>query len=73
MKTKLMVKLKYPNKETTIRIAKSTEPDNDEYISVRVEGNYIIVDCENENALTVLQTIDDFLSAVSLSEKIQKF
>lgn len=45
------------------------EPDNDEYVEVMAKGNTLICIAKGKNTLSLLASIDDCLSALSLYTK----
>jgi len=48
----------------------SIKIDNEGYLETKVEGNFILAEIETDKILSLLHTLDDFLSCLSLSIKI---
>ncbi len=66
------LKLEYKDEETASMIAKSIEPDNEDYVDMTVENSTIFCSIEAEKPLELLHTVDDFLSCLTVAEENQK-
>lgn len=69
-KVKCEIYIECKNKETANLINKALSIDNERYIKTEVRENYIIAKAEAENIMSLLHTLDDFLSCLSLAMKI---
>jgi hypothetical protein len=61
--------LEFSSVATAKRIACSLEPDNKDYITVRVVGNVIEATATSITARSLRHTLDDFLACLSLVER----
>ncbi|MEM3397207.1 MAG: KEOPS complex subunit Pcc1 [Thermoplasmata archaeon] len=61
------LRIKFESKETARIVAKAIELENDNYISMKVEGNEILAVAEAKNLLSLLHTLDDFLACAALA------
>ncbi len=66
------LELEYEDEKTSSVIAKSLEPDNEDFVEMNVEDNTIFCRIEAEEPLELLHTIDDFLSCLTVAEEAQK-
>lgn len=64
------IKIDCGDEKTAGIINASIKIDNDRHISSYVEGKYIIASGEEDNLMSILNTINDFLSCLSLSKEI---
>ncbi len=69
-KVKCEIYIECKNKEIANLINKALSIDNERYIKTEVRENYIIAKAEAENIMSLLHTLDDFLSCLSLAMKI---
>lgn len=51
-------------------INNSIKIDNEDYVKTEVKENFILAEIETDKILSLLHTLDDFLSCISLSIKI---
>jgi len=69
MKVKCRILLEYASNEEAKRVEKSLEPDNENFISTRVNGNVLEAEADAESVLSILHTLDDFLVCLSVAER----
>lgn len=70
MYVKCRVLIECENSEKAKVINGSIKIDNEGYLETKVEGNFILAEIETDKILSLLHTLDDFLSCLSLSIKI---
>jgi len=70
MKVKCRILLEYASNEEAKRVEKSLKPDNENFISTRVNGNVLEAETDAESVLSILHTLDDFLACLSVAERI---
>ncbi|KAA0012292.1 MAG: hypothetical protein FE041_03785 [Thermoplasmata archaeon] len=68
VKCKLIIECK-SNKEAKI-IHDSLRIDNERFISTRVNGNFIEAEARAKEALSLLHTLNDFLSCLSIAKNL---
>lgn len=61
--------LEYESHERAKMVADSLAPDNEDYLEMEVDGDSIICKTASEDNMSLLHTLDDFLSCVSVAEK----
>lgn len=62
----------YSSKNSAIAILNSTKPDNYEFVKAKVKGNQLISEIKAKNISSLIHTIEDYLSCVSMAEKLLK-
>ena len=70
MKIKCKMLFEYKNKKNAENIAKSIKVDNYIFVKTEAKENKIISEIESKSISSMLHTIDDYLSCVSVAEKI---
>ncbi len=69
MKVRCSLALEYAGSDDASRIKKALEPDNENFISTRAEGNVLEAETEADSVLSLLHTLDDFLACLSVAER----
>jgi len=69
MKVRCSLALEYAGSDDALRIKKALEPDNENFISTRAEGNVLEAETEADSVLSLLHTLDDFLACLSVAER----
>ncbi|MCU0852237.1 MAG: hypothetical protein MUC90_03135 [Thermoplasmata archaeon] len=62
--------LEFASSEEASRINSSVEMDNEGYLETIVEGNRIVAEIPASSLKSLLHTLDDFLSCISVAEKV---
>jgi len=70
MMVRCRIELEYPSNEEAERIQKSIELDNDEHLKSDARDNLIVAVAEASSLGSLLHTLDDFLSCVSVAEAV---
>ena len=63
------ITLEFKSEEMAENILKSVEIDNEGYVKSHREGNKIMSIIKGDNPLSLLHTIEDFLSCVKVAEQ----
>ena len=66
------IKIDFKDEKETKSILRSIEVDNLEYIKSRQKGRTIVTNIKSKSISSLIHTIDDYLSCVSVAEKIFK-
>lgn len=66
------VELKLVFDADAVKLHESVEMDNGEFISSAVAGHEISARAESENLMSLLRTVDDFISCLQVAEKTMK-
>ncbi len=69
MKVKCKLLIECESKREAMIINESLKVDNERYIFTRVKGNFIEAKAEAKEILSLLHTIDDFLSCLSVAKR----
>jgi len=72
MKISCKIKIDYKNEKQVDTILKSIEVDNLDYIKSEKKENSLITNIESKSISSLIHTLDDYLSCVSIAEKIIK-
>ncbi len=64
--------LEYENEEKAKNIAKALSIDNAGFLTTSVEGNVVRGEIKSKNVLSLLHTLDDFLSCLSVAENVME-
>jgi len=72
MKISCKIKIDYKNEKQADTILKSIEVDNLDYIKSEKKENSLITKIESKSISSLIHTLDDYLSCVSIAEKIIK-
>lgn len=62
--------LEYPSKREAEIILRAIEEDNEDFAAARVEGNRVIIRAATHSEDSMLHTLEDLLSCVSVAEEI---
>ena len=65
-----VIEMEYGSHEEALAVAGSLVPDDDKHISTRVEGSRIVVHSEASSVMSLLRTLEDFLSCAATAEKV---
>jgi len=69
MRVKCSLMLEYASSDDALKIKKALEPDNEDFISTRVDGNVLEATSEADSISSLLHTLDDFLACLSVAER----
>ncbi|KAA0002967.1 MAG: hypothetical protein FE048_02620 [Thermoplasmata archaeon] len=72
MKIHCEILLKYESEEEAKNIEKALSIDNEEFIRTYVKGNEVRGEIKGKNILSLLHTLNDFLSCLSVAERIME-
>jgi len=64
------LELEFKSGEEAEKVYRSVELDNDGYLEMRVEGRTVVAVISADSLRSLLHTLDDLLSCVSVAEKI---
>jgi hypothetical protein len=70
IKVHAIMRIRNSSKDTAERLLGSIEPDNDGYVSSRIDGNELILESESSSVLTMRSTLDDLLVCLSTAEQV---
>ncbi|MGN1045396.1 MAG: KEOPS complex subunit Pcc1 [Candidatus Methanomethylophilaceae archaeon] len=65
---RMTIESEYPDAKSAETIYRSIVPDDDGYVTTRIEGNKVIFEFEAENAGQMRSAMDDVLACVKISE-----
>ncbi len=64
-----VIELNYESEEEAERVFRSTNPDDDRFVTTEIDGKKVIAIFEAETIETMRRAVDDFLACVSVAEK----
>ena len=64
------IDLEYPSEEIARKVHRSVELDNAGFVRSEVRGNVIHVQAEAESLKSLIHTLDDLLSCVSVADGV---
>ena len=70
MKIKCNMKLDFKDKEKAKKIYKSVEVDNYQFVDSNIDKERIIAEINSSSLSSIIHTLNDFLSCISVAEKI---
>ena len=70
MKISCKIKIDYENEKQANSILKTIEVDNLDYVKSIKKEKSLITDIESKSISSLIHTLDDYLSCVSIAEKI---
>jgi len=70
MKADCVVEVRYGNKKTAENILKSVKVDDYSFVDSKLRDNSIIAHISADSIPSLLHTLDDYLSCLSVAEKI---
>lgn len=70
MKISCTMEFNYDSADEAQAVAKAVEVDNEGFVHTVVEGKRITSTAESESISSLLHTLDDFLSCVSVAERV---
>ncbi|MFQ5838352.1 MAG: KEOPS complex subunit Pcc1 [Thermoplasmata archaeon] len=60
----------YPDKEVARKVLKAVELDNYPYVEAHLEGNRVISETAADSLDSLIHTLEDYLSCISVAEKM---
>ncbi len=69
MKVKCRLLLEYESSDEAEQIEKSLKPDNESFITTHTTENIVEVETEGNSIPSLLHTMNDFLSCLSVAER----
>ena len=70
MKTSCRIEIDFKDKKIAEKILKSIKVDDFDFAVSKIEGNVLIADIKSDKASSLLHTIDDYLSCISVAENV---
>ena len=70
MKISCTLEFDYDSEEQAQAVAKAVEVDNEGFVDMIVEGKKIKSTAESDSIPSLIHTLDDFLSCVSVAERV---
>jgi len=70
MRVRCRLELEYPDKKLAELVYKSVKVDDDGFISSSLKENVLVAEMEAESPSSLLHTLDDYLSCISVAEKV---
>ena len=72
MKISCTLEFDYDSEEEAEAVARAVAVDNEGFVEMNVEGKRIISTAESESIPSLIHTLEDFLSCVSVAERVVK-
>lgn len=72
MEIKAEISIPYPSKKHAENIQQSLAVDNEHFVTSKVQESVLLANIESKSLSSFLQTIDDYLSCVTVAENITK-
>jgi len=69
-KVRCALNLEFDSHERAERVHRSSELENEGYLSTEVRGNAIVANIEADSLNSLLHTLDDFLACTSVADRI---
>lgn len=70
MKISCTLEFDYDSEDEAEAVARAVAVDNEGFIEMKVDGKKIISTAESESIPSLIHTLDDFLSCVSVAERV---
>ena len=70
MKISCKLTFEYQQKQQAKQVMQATHVDDDSYVKAQVTGKTLKATIESDSIPSMLHTLDDYLSCVSIAEKI---
>ena len=70
MKAKCKITIDFDDTKKVKNILKAIEVDNFQFVKTQIKGKTLEAEIENKSVPSLLHTLDDYLSCVSVAEKI---
>jgi hypothetical protein len=72
MKISCTLEFSYDSEEEARAVLKAVEVDNEEFVKSSFEGEKLISLVESDSIPSLIHTLDDYLSCVSVAERVVK-
>jgi tRNA threonylcarbamoyladenosine modification (KEOPS) complex Pcc1 subunit len=72
MRVSCKLEFDYGSEEEAKAVLKAVEVDNEEFVKTTLEGKKLTSIVESESLPSLIHTLDDYLSCVSVAEKVVK-
>lgn len=72
MEVRCTLEFIYPDEKKAKHILRTVDVDNYGYVEAVVEGSKIISTIQSKNLKSLLHTLDDYLSCITIAEKVAK-
>ena len=70
MKARCELSFQYPSKHVASTVLQATKVDDQGFVTSSLEENCIIATIEAESVSSLIHTLDDYLSCVSVAEQV---
>lgn len=70
MKVDCIIEMRYNDKKTAENILKSVKVDDYNFVDSQLKDNIIVAQISADSIPSLLHTLDDYLSCLSIAEKI---
>jgi len=70
MKIQCKFTLQYPSSDIAEKIKDALEVDNYKFVQASLNGDEIIAEIESNSAMSLLHTIEDYLSCLTTAERV---
>ena len=70
MKTSCKLEIDLKNKSVAEKILKSIKVDDFDFVKSRIEGTILVADIKSNSISSLIHTVDDYLSCLSVAEKV---
>ncbi len=70
MKSKCKIEISLKTKKEAERIIKSVKVDDQGFVKSKIKDKTLIAEIDSDSIESLLHTVDDYLSCVSVAEKI---
>ncbi len=69
-KVSCSLRLEFSSSDEAENVHRSVELDNQGFVATKLEGGAILAEIEASSLNSLLHTLDDFLSCISVAEKV---
>jgi len=70
MKTSCRLKIDLKDDKTAKKVLESIKVDDYDFVESKLDGSILIADIKSNSVSSLLHTVDDYLSCVSVAEKV---
>jgi hypothetical protein len=66
------LRLRFDSPEQAVRLAASLAPENEDFLTTRVEGEHLVAEASSETPLGLLRTLDEVVAVLAAAEKAER-
>ncbi|MFQ6128239.1 MAG: KEOPS complex subunit Pcc1 [Thermoplasmata archaeon] len=70
MKVSCLIRFAYDSEEEAKNILSSIQTDNEGFVKTHLEGSSLVSEISAESILSLLHTLDDYMSCLTVAEEI---